>query len=259
MFALAATSFLCMTLGFSYANDTTSVTIIGDNIFLNSTNLGQTKFIVGELLLGDMSSITQTSTSVATPATPPTVSLDDLSNLLSNETDASGDTITTVWQTMTGLVLTGVDDISFNLAYKRARTYGITTLAPSSSRMDHQVLRYEFAIMMENYIQNVENKNITHKVECDITYYGDYKYMSASVKTVVQLACDAGLMGRKSHVGNTQTVIDLLPIFRPFDVLSTAEMNIVFNRYVPSTVRLFPTSNTRADVVRFLYSISPRQ
>ncbi len=98
------------------------------------------------------------------------------------------------------MIVTGVNDISFSAAYKRAHEYGITTLAPDSARMDSSVLRYEFATMMINYIENVERKTITHRDECNIWQYADYSSMVTSVRDVVQKACDVGLMGWKSQI-----------------------------------------------------------
>lgn len=58
MLAIAATGYACMALGFSSAA-TMDAAIMGDNIVLKSSYSSQNKFIVGELLQGDMSSITQ--------------------------------------------------------------------------------------------------------------------------------------------------------------------------------------------------------
>lgn len=125
--------------------------------------------------------------------------------------------------------------------------------------MDRPVLRYEFAKMMMNYIQNVEKKTLAQNKQCNIRKYADYNSMEGSVRAVVQQACDTGLMGRRSVVGINQTITMPLVRFRAYDVLTTAELNIVLNRYVPSTVRLFPTSNTRSAIIRFLYTIAPEQ
>lgn len=156
-------------------------------------------------------------------------------------------------------MLSGVNDIAFGPAYTWAREYGITTVSPSSAGMDRAVIRYEFAKMMLAYIRNVENKTLAENEQCNIRNYADYNGMENSVRAVVQDACNTGLMGRRSVVGVNQTITTPLARFRPYDILTTAELNIVLNRYVPSTVRLFPTSNTRSAIIRFLYTIAPEQ
>ena len=91
-------------------------------------------------------------------------------------------------------MITGVEDISLNEAFKWAHEYGITTMAANNARLDSPVLRYEFAIMMINYIKNVENKTISHNEKCDITKYRDYWSMSSELRSYIQDICDAGLM-----------------------------------------------------------------
>lgn len=166
--------------------------------------------------------------------------------------------LTTNWQDDTGAQwVTGLDDVEFSPAYTWAREYGITTVPFSSSRLDAPILRYEFAKMMLAYIQNVEHKNLEKNTQCDVRNYADYNSMDASVRVVVQQACDTGLMGWKSVVGVNQTVTTPLARFRPYDVMTEAEINFVANRYFPSTIRLAPTNNTRSAVIRFLYSVAP--
>jgi|GEM_PF-5449061 len=99
--------------------------------------------------------------------------------------------VTTVWQEATGAhLLTGIDDIEFSPAYIRAREHGITTVPFSRSNLDRPILRYEFAKMMLAYIQNVEGKTLADNVQCNASNYADYHAMDASVKTIVQQACE---------------------------------------------------------------------
>lgn len=264
-------------IGWSVLADDVTVTRDGDNITIQSNQWAQNRFYVGEILAGDMGNIevttetdssvntsvqTSVHTSVNSSSDLPTTDMDTaeiLGEILGNNSEPQMP-VTTVWQESTWAHwMTGIDDIPYDPAYTWAREYGLTNAVPTAAYMDAPILRYEFAMMMMAYIQNVEGKTLAENSKCDIWRYADYNTMNATVRDVVQKACDTGLMWRQSQVGNNDQITELLPRFRPYDQLSKDELLIVANRYVPTIIRIFPTNNTRSAAIRFLYTIAPQE
>ncbi|MBP6911414.1 hypothetical protein KBC03_07635 [Patescibacteria group bacterium] len=115
------------------------------------------------------------------------------------------------------------------------------------ARLQDTIQRYEAAKMIVNFVKNVEGKTITPNANCKIETFSDYNTFDAEMKIYIKAICDLGLMGWKP--GKT----GMIPIFRPFDVLSAQEFGIVIGRYLGESAAN-PDSSKRVDIMRFLGS-----
>lgn len=130
--------------------------------------------------------------------------------------------------------------------YRWAHTNGITTMPLSNARLYVPVQRYEAATMIVNYIKNVARQEIQSRSECDIYQYQDInENINKSVRDVIQDICNLGLMGRGS------TTSSLTTNFRPYDTLTTNELQIILRRY-DATSLLQINKNRRIDVMDLL-------
>jgi|GEM_PF-6571664 len=104
--------------------------------------------------------------------------------------------------------------------------------------------RYEVAEIIVHFVQNVEKKTIQHRDACNNAPYND---LSAAQQQTAQLICDLGIMG----IGNNAQ--DPLPQFRPHDILTDEEMQIIIGRYFTSqgsTSRI--SDNRKIDLLKLL-------
>jgi|GEM_PF-1360136 len=129
--------------------------------------------------------------------------------------------------------------------YERAYTHGVTTMPLAIARPFDTVLRYELAIMLVQFSENVMKTRIEHNPLCEAEQYDDYPSFDAEMKEHITKVCDLGLMGWSIR---NEVILDA---FRPFDTLSVEELNIVIQRYLGENVPLIERS-TRKEIWEFL-------
>ena len=108
--------------------------------------------------------------------------------------------------------------------------------------------RYEAATMIVKFIENVLHQDIPHNDACDMTHYQDFAFFGPKTQKtdVIEKICDLGIMGWKDGTK------DPLDVFRPHDILTEEEMNLIINRYFTGENINSITKTRKIDLINLL-------